>query len=744
MTLVKTTYNRRSFLKASAAAGGGFVLGFSWFASCSPTVEQVKAMPSSWFDINAYLKIGDTGIVTIMSPNPEIGQNIKTSMPMIVAEELDVAWKDVIVEQAPLNTDVFTRQVAGGSQSIRYGWESLRMAGATARKMLVDAAAQQWGVDASVCSVVEGVISNNKGESLGFGDVAAAAAEMEVPEAVELKDPSEFKIIGKSTRNVDMEGILTGKPLFGLDFKREGMLYAVVLRPPAFGLKLKSFDDSGAKQVNGVQQVVEINNKVAVLATSTWAAMKGKSALTAEWEEDGALESTSYHDEALKNLLNTKAAEPKRSDGDFDAAAQVADQIIERTYEAPFLPHNCMEPMNFFANVTAESVELIGPIQTPEWTRRRVAELLGREQSEVTIDMTRMGGGFGRRLYGDFTLEAAEISDKAKVPVQVVFSREDDMTAGTYRPGSKYKFQASIKNGSITGYHLVGAGVNMGNATRQNNFPACAIDNYLVESHNLESNITTGAWRAPITNFLAYAEQAFLSEVAHELGVDSVKLRLDLLEKAKSKQQEIDQETESALAKVTGDSEETIEKAKGDIRSKADRQKGYEAEKLSGVIKLVAEKANWGNAKEGVFQGISAYYSHNTYVAEIAEVVMEDGKPKCQKMICAIDCGIVVNPIAAKNQVEGGIIDGLGHALYGNFTFEDGKPQQSNFNNYRMIRMSEAPEIEVHFVESTNHPTGLGEPTLPPAGGALANAMFKATGNRLYSQPFVNQSNILG
>ncbi len=753
MTLIKTKYNRRSFLKASAAAGGGFVLGFSWFASCSPTVEQMKAMPSEWFDINAFLKIGDTGIVTIMSPNPEIGQNIKTSMPMIVAEELDVDWKDVIVEQAPLNTDIFTRQVAGGSQSIRQGWESLRMAGATARKMLVDAAAKQWGISASDCTTEGGVIRNNKGETLGYGAVASVAATMEVPEEVNLKDPSEFKIIGKATTNVDMEGIITGKPLFGLDYKREGMLYACVLRPPAFGKKLVSFDDSEVRKVNGVQDVFKFTvkmkegndlDKVAVLASSTWAAIKGQKALKAEWEDDSPLENTTYHDEKMINLLNTKANEPRRADGDFEGAAAEADQVIERVYEAPFLPHNCMEPMNFFANVTTEKAELVGPIQTPEWTQNRVAELLGRDKKDVTIDMTRMGGGFGRRLYGDFVLEAAAISNQAQKPVQVIYTREDDMAAGTYRPGSKYKFKAALKDGNITGYHLVGTGVNMRNSTRENNFPACAIDNYLVESHNLPSNITTGAWRAPVTNFLAYAEQAFLSEVANELGVDAVQLRLDLLERAIARQAEIDNETEAALAEVTGETEEAIEKAKSDITRRGERQKGYDAKKMAGVIKLASEKANWGKAPEGVAQGISAYYSHNTYVAEIAEVVMDNGKPRCQKMYCAIDCGIVINPVGAKNQVEGGIIDGLGHAMFGNFTFENGQAQQNNFNTYRMIRMSEAPEVEVHFVESTEDPTGLGEPTLPPAGGALANAIFNATGKRLYKQPFVNQEEILG
>jgi isoquinoline 1-oxidoreductase beta subunit len=712
MTFIKTQYNRRSFLKASAAAGGGLVLGFNWLTSCTPADQEVAiAPPKEWFNVNAFLEIADNGQVTIMSPNPEIGQNVKTSMPMIVAEELDVAWKNVIVKQAPLNTDAFTRQVAGGSQSIRQGWESLRMAGATAKAMLVNAAAKQWNVDPATLKAENGVITGADGQTIGYGEIASAAALEEIPEEVPLKDPATFKLIGSDIRNVDIEGILTGEPLFGLDFKREGMVYAVVLRPPAFGQKLSSFDDSGARSVNGVQDVVQFGDKIAVIADHTWAAMKGQKALKAQWEADGTLENTTDHDKKMLQLLDTSSKEPKRKDGNVKSAFAEADEVIERVYEAPFLPHNCMEPMNFFANVTDEKVEMIGPIQTPEWTRTRIAELLERKEEEITIDMTRMGGGFGRRLYGDFALEAAEISNLIKKPVQVIFSREDDMTAGTYRPASKYKFRASIKDGKMTGYHLTGTGVNMRNAVRENNFPATAMANYLVESHNLESNITTGAWRAPVTNFLAFAEQAFLDEIALKLGKDPVDFRLELFEEAKNN--------------PTGELD-------------------YDVDKFMGVIKLAAEKANWGKAKPGVSQGFSAYYSHNSYVAEVAEVVMEGDRPKVQKVIAAVDCGIVINPIAAKNQAEGGVIDGIGHAMYGDFGFENGKPQYKNFDQYRLIRINEAPEVEVHFVENLNAPTGLGEPTLPPAGGAIANAIFSATGERLYSQPFVKNAKVLG
>lgn len=709
MSILKTTYNRRSFLKVSVAGGGGLMLSFSWLAACSP-MEAGRELPSEWFDLNAYLSIADNGDVTIMSPNPEVGQNVKTSMPMIIAEELDVNWNDVTVKQAPLNSVSFTRQVAGGSQSIRQGWQSLRMAGATAREMLKTAAAKKWDVTAAECTTENGFVLHGT-DKVSYGEIATMAAGMEVPTEVKLKDPTTYKIIGTDKGNVDIEGIITGKPLFGLDTKKEGMLHAVVLRPPAFGLKLKSFDDSEARKVNGVTNVIQFGNKVAVLANGTWAAMKGQKALKAEWEKDTMLESTSYHDNTMRALLDKKASEPKRSDGNARAQFAKADKVIEKVYEAPFLPHNAMEPMNFYANVTPAKAEFIGPIQTPERTRTQIAELLGRPEADITIDMTRMGGGFGRRLYGDFALEAAEISNLAKAPVKVVFSREDDMTAGTYRPASKYKFKVAIKDGKIVAYQLVGTGVNMGNATRENNFPACTLDHYLVESHELKSNITTGAWRAPITNFLAFAEQSFFDEVASELGIDPVQLRLDMFARAKTN-------PVGALE--------------------------YDVDKSIGVIKLAAEKSGWGKAAEGVYQGFSTYYSHNTYVAEVAEVTMQGNTPVVKKVVCAIDCGIVINPLAAINQVQGGVIDGIGHAMYGDFSFEQGQPQSKNFDKYRLIRMKEAPQVEVHFVKSNNDPTGLGEPALPPAGGAVANAIARATGKRFYKQPFIKEQIVLG
>jgi len=706
----KLAFSRRSFLKTSALASGGMLIGFNLFTACKPEAKPpVDISQLDFNDFNAFIRIANNGQVTIFAPNPEIGQGVKTSMPMLIAEELDVAWKDVYVAQGVLDNQHYTRQVAGGSQSLRQGWEPLRQTGATARQMLIMAAAARWGVDASECTTKEGVISNAKGDKLGYGDVVVEAAALEVPENVELKNPKDFNIIGKNTSNVDIDHIITGKPLFGLDYKKEGMVYASVLRPPAFGQELVDFDDTNAKAIAGVSQVVRFGNKIAVLATNTWAALKGKNALKANWATTSKGENTEDHHKIMLDLLDGTSFETLRADGNVKKAFQEADKVLERTYESPFLPHNCMEPMNFYAHVTTDKIELVGPIQTPESTAKQVAEMLNRDINQVSLEMTRMGGGFGRRLYGDFALEAAEISSLTNLPIKVVFSREDDMTDGIYRPAIKYRIAASIKDGKLTGYHLKEASINSNMyGLIPNFFPAGSIENYQVDVAKYDSNITTGAWRAPYTNFLAFAEQSFFDELADVLEVDRVQLRLDLLQKVK------------------GTTDERIQ---------------FSPERFEDVINLVVEKSNWGKTKEGVYQGFSSYYCHNTHVAEVADIEMKNGLPVVKKVTCAIDCGIVVNPLGALNQVKGGVIDGIGHAMYGDFSFKDGVPQANNFVNYHLIRMDETPEVEVHFIQNELAPTGLGEPALPPAGAAVANAIHAATGMRVTKQPFINNLN---
>ena len=712
----KDNFSRRNFLKTSVLASGGMLIGFNLLTACKPEAKMPMDIASLNFnDFNAFIKISDEGYVTIFSPNPEIGQGVKTSMPMIIAEELDVDWKNVTVAQGVLDTKNYTRQVAGGSQSIRQGWDALRQTGATAKQMLVNAAAVKWNVEAATLKVSKGIITSLNGDTLGYGDVVKEAALLEVPEDVILKKVKDFTIIGQEIVNVDIDKIITGKPLFGLDYKTEGMVYASVLRPPAFGQKLVSFEDAKAKTINGVSDVIKFGDKIAVLASSTWAAMKGKNAVSATWETASKAESTDDHDKILTEILDGKKLEIRREDGNIKNAFATADKVIEKTYHSPFLPHNCLEPMNFYADVTAEKIHLVGPIQTPQWTANRVAKLLERKVDEIQLEMTRMGGGFGRRLYGDFALEAAEISNLAKKPIKVVFSREDDMTAGTYRPAIKYRIKAALKDGKVTGYHLKEAAIN-GNmyGLIPNFFPAGCILNYKVETGNYNSNITTGAWRAPYTNFLAFAEQSFFDELATELNVDAIELRLDLLQ---------------------------------NVKNTTDKKIEYSGQRMEDTIKLVREKANWGKTSNGVYQGFAAYYSHNTHVAEIADIELKDGFPIIKKVTVAVDCGVVVNPTGARNQVEGGVLDGIGHAMYSDFSFKDGKPTHKNFDTYRLIRMNETPKVEVHFIENNKSPTGLGEPGLPPAGGAVANAINAALGKRIYNQPFINQlkkKNILG
>ena len=368
---LNTNFSRRNFLKTSVLASGGMLIGFNFLTACKKEVAMPVDIASLNFnDFNAFIKISDEGYVTIFSPNPEIGQGVKTSMPMIIAEELDADWSKVTVAQGALDTKNFTRQVAGGSQSIRSSWDALRQTGATAKQMLVNAAAARWNVDASTLKTSKGIITNANGDELGYGEVVKEAALLEVPENVKLKEIEDFTIIGKDAINVDIDEIITGKPLFGLDYKAEGMAIAVVLRPPAFGQKLVDFDATKAKAVNGVSEVIKFGDKIAVLATSTWAAMKGKKALTANYKDDQP-ESTENHDKILTDILDGKKFETRREDGNIKQAFATADKVIERTYHSPFLPHNCLEPMNFYADVTADKVHLVGPIQTPQWTVSR-------------------------------------------------------------------------------------------------------------------------------------------------------------------------------------------------------------------------------------------------------------------------------------------------------------------------------------------------------------------------------------
>ncbi len=704
-----TTENKRSrreFFKITSITGAGLMLGFNWFSAeaKAPAIISEAALAGNT-GFNSYLSISTDGIITILSPNPELGQNIMTSFPMIVAEELDADWTKVKVLQAPLDTKNFERQLTGGSGAVPHSWKRLRTAGATARHMLIQAAAKQWNVDAGECTASNGFIIHEKsGKKLGFGELAAEAAKMPVPVEVKFKDRKEFKLIGKAIRNVANKDIITGKAVFGLDFYREGMLHAMIQRPESFGTKIKSVDASKAKAMPGIIDVVTFKNNVAVVGKSTWEVMKARKVLNIEYEKEGNIESTADHDKLFLSLLENGQATVRRKDGDTDTAFKNAAKIVKSDYQCPFLSHSPMEPMNFFAHVRPDGVELVGPTQTPASARTATSKLLNIPEEKITVDITRLGGGFGRRLKFDYVTEAAELSSIIKAPVKVTWSREDDMTGGSYRPAVRYRFEAALDaNGNMTGYKLRGVGINSGNPTREDNFPSGAVDNLLIDSVEHASPITTGAWRAPITNFLAFAEQSFLDEVAHAAGKDPVEFRLNLLQKAK-------------------------QAPAGAIK--------YDIDRMEGVIKLAAEKSGWKSRKKGVSQGFSVYFSHRSYVAQVCDVVMQNGLPLIKKIYAVSDCGEVINLSGARQQVMGGIVDGLGHAMYSKLSFKDGVAEQKNFNTYRLIRMKEIPEIETHFVNNGIEPTGLGEPALPPTGGAVANAIFAATGKRVKNQPF--------
>jgi isoquinoline 1-oxidoreductase subunit beta len=699
--------SRRNFIKLTSITGGGLMLGFSWLdaeAKMPAVIDAAKFAGN--LEFNSYLSIGTDGIITIFSPNPELGQNIMTSFPMVVAEELDADWKNVKVLQAPLDKK-FDRQLTGGSGAVPHSWKRLRTAGATARHLLIAAAAKRWNIDASECTAENSFVINKKTKTkLSYGELAEEASKIEMPASVPFKNRKDFKLIGKSVKNVANKDILTGKGVFGLDFYRDGMVFAAIQHPPAFGTKIKTADLDAAKKMPGIIDVVILkdNMNVAVVGKSTWEVMKAKKELKIEYEKSGNIESTADHDKLFISLLDGDKATVRRKDGDVETAFKNAAKVIKSEYQCPFIPHNPMEPMNFFADVRENGVELVGPTQTPGTARSGVARLLGVPEDKVSVTITRLGGGFGRRLKADFALEAAEISSIVKKPVKLTWTREDDMMGGSYRPAVRYRFEAALDGaGNMIGYKLRGVGINAGNSTRENNFPSGSVPNLLIDSVDHQSPITTGAWRAPITNFLAYAEQSFIDEVAHAAGKDPVQFRLDLLQKART-------------APV------------GNI--------GYNIDRMETVIKTAAEKSGWGT-KPG--QGFSVYFSHASYVAQVCEAEIKDGKPVVKKIYAVSDCGEVINKSGATHQVMGGITDGYGHAMFGKLSFKDGVPEQSNFGQYRMIRMSEIPEIETHFVDNGIDPTGLGEPALPPTGGAVANAIFKVSGIRLRSQPFIEE-----
>jgi isoquinoline 1-oxidoreductase beta subunit len=745
MEKIKTPLTRRSFLKSSMLASGGLMISFSGLAKYTLNDKISGINPAEqWNELTGYIKITSDNIIKIFNPNPEFGQNVMTSLPMIVAEELDVDWQKVAVEMGPHDNVKLGPQFTGGSNSVRMYWKPLREAGAAARQMLRDAAAQAWSVPLEEVTTKAGMLYHEKsGKSGKYGDFASQAAASPIPKEVKLKDLKNFNVVGNSSKNVEGLKIVTGKPLFALDIKHEGMLIAMIEHPPAFGKKLKSFDASETLKMPGIKDVFSsklyedgfeqggfdtrtFNDFLVVVGNTTWEVMNARKKLKVTWEQisetketvagwggkrevtvPAGLESTTTQMEQMAKYAK-EPAQQLRKDGDPETAFVNGDQILERTYTAPFLAHNCMEPMNFFAHVNDEKALLVGPHQAPGWIEPTLSKVLGLPADKIEIQMSRMGGGFGRRAYGHYLIEAALISRKVKTPVKLVYSREDDMTYGIYRPMYTATYRAALdKNKNLTAFHVKGGGIPE-HPVHANRFPAGAIDNYLAEGWAIPSNITIGAFRAPRSNFNAAAEQSFLDELAELMGKDPIDFRLELLKRAKE--------------------------------NPVGERNDYDADRYAGVLKLLKEKSGWNNPENKKYsRGVAAYFCHNSYAAHVVDIIKKDDQPYVERVTSAVDCGVVINPDAAANMVQGAVVDGIGNAFYGGLTHKDGVSDQNNFNQYRMIRMREAPKkIDVNFVESEVDPTGLGEPPYPPVFAAVANALYKNTGKRVYNQPFIN------
>jgi isoquinoline 1-oxidoreductase beta subunit len=735
--------SRRSFLKSSTLAGGGLFLSFTWlsgFVADAPVGEAV----GDWYELTGYIKITPDNIIKIINPNPEFGQNVMTSLPMVIAEELDADWQNVVVEMGPHDNIKLGPQFTGGSNSMRMYWRPLREAGAAARQMLREAAAQTWSVPVEEVTTKAGMLYHEKsGRSGTYGQFSSKAATIPVPKGMKLKEVKHFSVVSNSKKNVEGQKIISGKPLFGLDYKYEGMLIAMIEHPPAFGMKLKDFDATETLKMPGIkdvfrQQLYEdgfeqgnfdtrtFNELLVVVGKTTWEVMNARKKLKVTWEPagdtkntmggkrevviPGELETTSRQLEKFKEYA-AKPAQQLRKDGDPETAFKNAAQVIERTYNAPFLAHNCMEPMNFFAHVMEDRAIVAGPLQAPGWSEPTLAKLINLPANKIDIQMTRMGGGFGLRAYGHYIYEAALISKRIKAPVKLVYTREDDMTYGIYRPSYTTTYRAALDaNKNLVALHVKGGGIPE-HAVHANRFPAGAIDNYLAEGWRIPSNITIGAFRAPGSNFAAASEQMFLDELAEAMGKDPIDFRLELLKRAK----------ENPVGK----------------------NNDYNADRYMGVLQLVKEKSGWNKSENKKYsRGVAAYYCHNSYVAHVVDMVMRDGLPYVERVTSAADCGVVINPDAAVNMVEGAVVDGIGNAFYGGLTMVNGEVQQKNFSQYRMIRINEAPKkIDVNFVQNEIDPTGLGEPPFPPVFGSVASALYRLTGKRFYNYPLMNELN---
>ncbi|HZS48155.1 MAG TPA: molybdopterin cofactor-binding domain-containing protein [Blastocatellia bacterium] len=731
--------NRRSFLKISATAAGGLLIATHF------KTNVVSGDALETFTPNAFVRIDADDTITIWFKCSEIGQNVKTSMSVIIADELEANWNKVKVVQADLNPKLYGAQGSGGSDNITSQWEQLRQVGAMGREILIAAAAQTWSVPADNCVARNSeVIHQSSGRKLSYGALVGTAAKMPVPKTEpKLKDSKDFRLIGANLTGVDNLPIATGKPLFGIDVRVPGMLRASIERCPAFNGKVASVDSSKALAVPGVRNVIKIDGRdnptemmsgVAVVADSTWAAMKGREALSVTWDE-GPVKSESTSG-LLKQFreLSAKPGKVLRTSGDIDTAFNQSAKVLEAEYQAPFLAHVTMEPQNCVAHVHDGKCEIWGPLQSPGSARRLVSNMTEIPVENIHVHITRIGGGFGRRLMSDYAAEAAAVSRAVNAPVQVIWTREDDIQHDYYRPAGYHRVKAGLDqkgNISVWKHHLVNVSRN---AYRKDPRPAelteiyglftpkdsdlasnlemdlvpVLIPNCRLEYTEVKTGIPTGAWRAPAHNVNAFVIETLLDELAHMARKDPVDLRLSIL----------------------GD------KVDFPFKPTADNPTPYNPSRMKAVLQLAAEKGGWGKTPPtGIGRGIAGHFTFSSYAAHVVDLSVDSkNNVKIHRVVSAVDTGITVSPSGIEAQTQSGIIDGISAAFWGGITVENGRVQESNFSDYRLMRIKEAPQIEVHILKNSERPSG--EIALPPIAPAVANAIFAVTGKRIRQLPF--------